>query len=165
MARSSLQTATRDCCVDVCKLLITATTDVKVDTDWEVEERVQHTQQEMHRHTVKKKRWRWREVELVVAHRSISSSRDKILDSYTSELLMMQCWDRGEAVGRGVKVDGEGGGFKGVVKLALWQAAMMSDAAGTRQSGEHSLPLCMSLVCLYRWLFEFCKPTCSHTKA
>lgn len=32
--------------------------------------------------------------ELVVAHRSISGSSDKILCSYTSELQMMQYWER-----------------------------------------------------------------------
>lgn len=42
--------------------------------------------------------------ELVVAHRSISGSSDKILRYYTSELQMMQCWEleQGGAVGGGV---------------------------------------------------------------
>lgn len=41
--------------------------------------------------------------ELVVVHRSISGSSDKILCYYTSELQMMQCWEteQGEAAGRG----------------------------------------------------------------
>lgn len=39
--------------------------------------------------------------ELVVAHRSISGSSDKILCSYTSELQMMQCWERAGGVVEG----------------------------------------------------------------
>ena len=72
-------------------------------------EGVQHTQTRVHLHTDTVNSsagdgWvgGWG-AELVVAHRSISGSSDKILCSYTSELQMMQCWER------------EGGGCRGGV--------------------------------------------------
>lgn len=50
--------------------------------------------------------------ELVVAHRSISGSSDKILCSYTSELQMMQCWERA------------GGVVEGEFEVVVWGGAV-----------------------------------------